>query len=759
MINFFDRLQYYSFYIFIVTTLSACGGDSQTTTVTTIPVTPSALTIQSSSQSPVDLSWTDSASDETGFKVERKQGVSGSYTLLAILPANSISYSDISVTVGITYIYRLRAYNSAGNSPYTNEATVSISGVTPLLPAAPTSLIATAISASQVDLIWTDNATDETGFRLERKIGTAGVYSEITTFSANVTSFSDTSLTAGQDYIYRIRAYNSAGDSSYSNEAVVNIADVIPAAPTLLSTNTISSVQIDLTWTDSSDNELGFYIDRKKGAAGIFTRIATLNTDVTSYSDNFLNEQTIYYYRIQSYNLSGRSNYANESNTTTEPEAAAGLWARTYTGVGDSRAYSVVNTSDGGFIFAGSMNMNPGGLTNDDVWIVKLKADETIEWQKTYGGPAKDIAKMVQQTFDGGFIVAGESASYHSGSSSSDVWVLRLDNMGNIVWQKRYGDAPAERAESIVQTDDDADGVRDDGFIITGFTAAVQGSLILKLDSSGEVEWHLVHEAGSSWVYAYAIQQTSDGGFIATGYTSSSHDLWVIKIAAGGTVSWQRSYPGADNSEGRQIIQTDDDGDGINDDGYLVVGKTDTNSLSEIQNALWAIKLDSAGAITWQKSFLGSGSEAGYDVIQTSSNGFLIAGTTTGFGASSNDYWLINLLANGNIDWEKRYGGLGGETPYSVQQSTDNGFLVVGTTNSFVTGITSVWGLKLDASTNINFKVATNGRSQATTAAVANTTSTPVIIIRNPVSSMTYSATPTSATAVDSVATVKTQSE
>ena len=174
-----------AFAIFVFSVLTACGGgggggDNQTPT--TIPATPSALSIQSSSQSQVDLSWTDNASNETGFKVERKEGLSGTYTVLAIIPANSISYSDTSVTAGITYIYRLRAYNSAGDSSYTNEATVNISGVTPPLPAAPTSLIATAISASQVDLTWTDNATDETGFRLERKIGAAGVYSEIKTF-------------------------------------------------------------------------------------------------------------------------------------------------------------------------------------------------------------------------------------------------------------------------------------------------------------------------------------------------------------------------------------------------------------------------------------------------------------------------------------------------------------------------------------------------------------------------------------------------
>jgi len=748
--------------IFVSSLFSACGGgggDSKTAS-TIIPATPSALSLQSVSQNQVSLSWTDNATNETGFKVERKQGTSGSYTVLALLPANTTTYSDTRVTAGITYIYRIHAYNRSGNSSYTNQTTASVPGVTPTLPAAPVSLIATAISSSQVDLIWTDKATDEAGFRVERKIGATGVYSVITTLTVNVSSYSDISVAVGQNYIYRVLAFNSSGDSSYSNEASVNTAGVIPVAPTLLSAKALSAVQIDLSWTDNSNSEIGFYIDRKKGAAGTYTRIATLNTNVTSYSDKFLNEQTIYYYRIRAYSLSGQSAFANEANSTTGPEVLAGLWARTYSGVGDSRAYSVVNTSDGGFIFAGSMNVNSSGRINDDVWIVKLKADETIEWQKTFGGTSKEIAKKIQQTSDGGYIVAGETSSYNSGSANSDVWVLRLDSTGSVVWQKRYGNSNIERAESIVQTDDNADGVRDDGFILAGYTSGLNSSLILKLDSSGEVEWHLVvTAAGVSWVYAYAIQQTADGGFIATGYTSSKQGLWVIKLAADGSVSWQKSYPGLDNSEGRQIIQTDDDGDGVKNDGYLVVGQTDIDSTSLIQNALWAIKLDDAGTITWQKSFLGIGSESGYDVIQTSSNSFLISGTTTGFGASSNDFWLINLLPNGTIDWEKRYGGLGGEGANAVLQTTDNGFLVIGNTGSFVIGTTSVWGLRLDATTNINFKVATNGSSKATTATVANTTSTPINITFNPVAGLTYSATPTSAVGTDSVATVRTQSK
>lgn len=629
---------------------------------------------------------------------------------------------------------------------------------------APSSLSAKSTTQTQVSLSWLDNSNNETGFRLERKPGSFGAYSEIAVTSANVSSYNDTSVVETKNYTYRIRAYNSTENSIYSNTVTTTIPGVSPNSPSNLSSTTFSASQINISWLDNSTNELGFYLDRKTGVTGSYSRIATLGTDVNSYSDLYLNEQQTYFYRLRSYNLTGMSNYSNETNATTLSSATAGLWSRTYSGPGNSRVYSVINTSDGGFLMAGALNLNSSGAINDDVWLIKLKSDETIDWQKTYGGSTKDVANMVQQTTDGGYIVAGESASFNSGSANSDVWVLKLNSLGEIVWEKRYGFGPAERAEAIVQTDDNADGVRDDGFILVGFSASLNGLWVIKLNSVGDVSWQQLHTAGLGSAFGYSVQQTADAGFIITGEVynsiSGNRDLWVIKLASDGTMSWQKTYAGADNSAGKSIIQTDDNNDGVNDDGYIVVGYADTDNTSVINNAVWVLKLASDGSITWQKTFLGAGAEAAYDVIQTSDNGFLVAGTTTSFGASSNDFWLIHLLADGSVNWEKRYGGLGGETAYSVQEATDNGFIVVGSSGSFTAGKTDIWALRLDATTNINFKTATNGSSQATSAAITNTTTVPQTRTRvADTTSLAGNGATTSATVQVTTAIVKTQSQ
>jgi hypothetical protein len=130
--------------------------------------------------------------------------------------ANVTTYSNTGLTSNTTYYYRVRAYNTAGDSGYSNEANATTSTVPPL---APTNLTASTISSSEINISWTDNSLDETGFKIERKTGVGGTYSQIATPAANVTTYSDTGLTSGTTYYYRVRANNAAGDSVYSNEA------------------------------------------------------------------------------------------------------------------------------------------------------------------------------------------------------------------------------------------------------------------------------------------------------------------------------------------------------------------------------------------------------------------------------------------------------------------------------------------------------------------------------------------------------------
>jgi hypothetical protein len=201
---------------------------------------------------------------------------------------------------------------------------VTIDGETPLPPtppAAPTGLGATAVSSSQINLNWTDNSDNETGFRIERCTGDGcNTFAQIATVGANVTSYSNTGLSASTTYKYRVRAYNSGGDSAYSNvaDATTQAAPVLPAAPTGLTATAVSRSQINLAWADNSNNETGFKIERCKGSTCTnFAQIATVGANVTTYSNKNLTRNTTYRYRVRAYNATGNSGYSNIVSATT----------------------------------------------------------------------------------------------------------------------------------------------------------------------------------------------------------------------------------------------------------------------------------------------------------------------------------------------------------------------------------------------------------------------------------------------------------
>jgi hypothetical protein len=188
-------------------------------------------------------------------------------------------------------------------------------------PAAPANLAAAAASSSQINLSWTDSDSSEQGFKIERCTG-AGCsdFAQIATVGANVTSYANTGLSAATSFSYRVRAYNAAGDSDYSNTAtaVTAAAPAIANAPTNLTATAVSKSQINLSWTDNATNEDGFQIERCKGLTCTnFTQIATIGANVTSYANTGLTKRTTYRYRVRAYNASGNSAYSNIASATT----------------------------------------------------------------------------------------------------------------------------------------------------------------------------------------------------------------------------------------------------------------------------------------------------------------------------------------------------------------------------------------------------------------------------------------------------------
>jgi len=374
--------------------------------------------------------------------------------------------------------------------------------------------------------------------------------------------------------------------------------------------------------------------------------------------------------------------------TTTPPPVTT--WAKTYGGSGYDEVRSIQQTSDGGYIVAGTTNSFGAG--DYDFWILKLNADGSVAWQKTYGGSGFDYTYSIQQTSDGGYIVAGGTES--SGAGIEDFWILKLNADGSVDWQKTYGNWDLDEASSIQQTSDG-------GYIVAGDTfssgAGAADLWIMKLNSDGSVAWQKTY-GGSETDSPSSIQQTSDGGYIVAGSTDSfgvspgSFDVWVLKLNSDGSVDWQKTYGGSGDDFAHSIQQTADG-------GYTVAGRS--SSFGEGSEDFWVLKLKSDGSVDWEKTYGGSGIDFAYSIQQTSDGGYIVAGYTNSFGAGDDDIWVLKLDSNGEVVWQKTYGGSGVDDAYSIQQTSDGGYILAGRTNSFGAGGYDAWVLKLDSLGNV----------------------------------------------------------
>ena len=363
-------------------------------------------------------------------------------------------------------------------------------------------------------------------------------------------------------------------------------------------------------------------------------------------------------------------------------------WAYTYGGTDRDYAYAVQQTADGGYIVASESYSFGAG--DSDFLIIKLDPAGDVTWQKTYGGSSADYPYSIQQTGDGGYIVAGQSQSFSAGDS--DILLIKLDNAGNISWQKTYGGSSEDYPIFVQQT-------TDEGYIVAGstnsFGAGNYDIWLLKLNSTGDVTWQKTYGGSSYDDWPYWIQQTADGGYIVAGSTYSSdavREAWLLKLDPAGDVTWQKTYGGSLYDYFFLIQQT-------TDEGYIVAGST--NSFGAGNYDIWLLKLNSGGDVTWQKTYGGTESDHAYSVQQTTDGGYIVAGNTTSFGAGGYDAWILKLNSNGNVDWQKTYGGSQADGFNSIHQTTDGGYIVAGNTTSFGDGKQDIWLLKLDGTGSI----------------------------------------------------------
>jgi len=430
-------------------------------------------------------------------------------------------------------------------------------------------------------------------------------------------------------------------------------------------------------------------------------------------------------------------------STGEAPHTAPALtWARAYGGKGDEEARAIQPTFDGGYIVAGSTL--PPGADTEDLWLIRLDPSGNILWQKAYGGKGGEEAESIQQTTYGGFLVSGFTSSF--GAGSLDAWVLTLDAKGNIIRQRAYGGKEAEVAHSIVQTSDG-------DFLVAGSTSSFgAGSFdawALKLDEQGKTLRQFTL-GGTRWDDASSIRPTPDGGYVMAGLTESSGagstDVWLLKLNSKGMLEWQKTYGGS-QADWANAIQPLPDG------GFILAGST--RSFGSGSEDLWLIRLDPSGNILWQKAYGGRESDGAYSIHLTADGGFITAGETRSFGAGSLDAWVLKLDASGNLLWQKTYGGSASDWAYSIQPTFDGGYIVAGSTRSFGSGSLDAWILKLDENGNIA-NCSPRDLSAPSTAEFINTSATPVDTSFTPLES-TAKITHTTAISSPSTAVVQTQ--
>jgi hypothetical protein len=364
-----------------------------------------------------------------------------------------------------------------------------------------------------------------------------------------------------------------------------------------------------------------------------------------------------------------------------------------------------------------------------------------LEAVKTFGGSQQDDALSVVATADGNLAILGFTQSNDGDvegklSTDSDYWLLKLDQDLNILWQKTYGGSSDDRGQSIITTSDG-------GFLITGFSRSNDGDVTnnsgfhdfwaLKLSSGGDMIWEKSFGFSGN-DRSHSVIETIDGGFFITGFLDVSAsdgagndngeaeqkmtifekhgvgEFWGVKINRFGQTEWRRYFGGSNNDRAYDVIET-------SDGSLIMVGNSESNDF-DITNPqgsydFWAVKIDLQGNLLWQKNFGGSSIDIAYSVVGSSDGNFIIAGDTrssdgdvTNFKGNT-DYWAVKFDNLGNKIWQYTYGGSDFESARDIIQLQNGNYLVCGSSKSQDMdvagnfGQNDVWTITIDEAGNL----------------------------------------------------------
>ncbi|MCM1988014.1 PKD domain-containing protein [Methanococcoides seepicolus] len=379
-------------------------------------------------------------------------------------------------------------------------------------------------------------------------------------------------------------------------------------------------------------------------------------------------------------------------------------------GSGYDKFYGNSPTSDGGAIMIGMSKSSDGNLAANkgdyDIMLVKTDRSGNPEWTKNYGGTLYDAGLSVRQTVDGGYILVGRSKSSDgdvaANSGGYDVLIIKTDALGEIEWQKNYGGSADDKPAGIIQTSEG-------GFFISAYTKSADGDLeglpvqgdydlwTIKTDANGTIEWQKVFGGTDSDLAMYGDNslQTTDNGFLVFATTESgdgnvtghhgARDYWAVKLNAAGEMEWQKCYGGSADDYGYTVRQT-------SDNGFIFAGKSLSSDGDVLDNKgshdVWIVKTDASGTIEWAKTYGGSGLDCAYDITELPDGGYMVAGSSksSDFDLNANygdcDIWVFEIDESGSLVWQKNFGGSGKEEAFGIMPMASGRYLLTGYTNS-----------------------------------------------------------------------------
>ncbi len=403
----------------------------------------------------------------------------------------------------------------------------------------------------------------------------------------------------------------------------------------------------------------------------------------------------------------------NDDNPLQDSRAKVDL-VKMLGGSKNESARSVVKTNDGGYAILGYTQSTDGDITDKsseqyDYWLLKFDSDNKLQWQKTYGGSKDDRGESIIQTTDDGYAIVGYNKSDDEDTTENagfqDVWILKLDVTGNVSWQKSIGFSGADQGFSIIQTSDGgyfvggiidvtASGGEGNSKMAHAYVKHAGGDYWgLKLASDGSLQWRK-YFGGKNTDTCYDVIETDDG-FILVGSSDSidvdingnkgSYDFWIVKIDKEGKLLWEKSLGGKEIDEAYSIVKT-------SDGNLIIAGESRSNDqdVTELKGAadVWVVKIDYNGDILWQKTFGGSSFDVARSIAATRDSGFVITGSSRSLdkdvneNKGENDIWILKINSTGKLLWQKTIGGTGIDFAYGVAELQDNSIVVVGDTDS-----------------------------------------------------------------------------